>query len=58
MRGFQEAGISPFNPDVFTDDDFIGAPAVCSSGSTVPSPVEQPGPSNGQSQSTLFSISR
>jgi hypothetical protein len=53
MRGFQQAGISPFNPGVFTDDDFIGACANCSSGSPVPSSVEQPGPSNGTSPSTL-----
>jgi hypothetical protein len=53
MRGFQQAVISPFNPDIFTDDDFIRACAVCSSGSPVPSSVEQPGPSNGQSSSSL-----
>jgi hypothetical protein len=27
IRGFQQAGISPFNPDVLTDD-FIGVCAV------------------------------
>jgi hypothetical protein len=52
MRGFQKTGISPFNPDVFTND-FIAACDVSSSGSSVESFVEQPGPSNGQTTTTV-----
>jgi hypothetical protein len=50
---FCQAEISRFNPYAFTDDDFIGAHAVSSADSPLPSSVRQPVPSNGQSASTL-----
>jgi hypothetical protein len=43
--------------DVSTGDEFIGACGVFSSGSPVPISVEKPGPSNGQSPSTLVQFS-
>ncbi|XP_023215632.1 uncharacterized protein LOC111618357 isoform X2 [Centruroides sculpturatus] len=34
MKGFQRSGISPYNPDIFQDDDFMGASAVLNSRNT------------------------
>ena len=47
MKGFQRSGMSPYNPDIFTDDDFLGASAVISTNANSTSSPE-PGPSTSQ----------
>jgi hypothetical protein len=46
MRGFQQADISLFNPNVYTYDIIIETSTFSSSGSAVASSVKQSGPSN------------
>jgi hypothetical protein len=43
MRGFCRTGVSPFNPDVFTPEDFIGACGVSSSSYPIQTSVEESG---------------